>query len=43
MLTFKEYLEFSEFSDLENDINEGLISTLGGITDAGISGVGKFG
>jgi hypothetical protein len=43
MLTFKEYLEFSEFSDLENDISEGLLSTLGGITDAGISGVGTFG
>jgi hypothetical protein len=40
MLTFREYLEFSE---LEENIDEGLLSTLAGITDAGISGVGTFG
>jgi hypothetical protein len=40
MLNFKEYLEFS---DLEENIDEGLLSTLGGITDAGISGVGTVG
>jgi len=40
MSTFREYLEFSE---LEENIDEGLLSTLGGIADAGISGIGTVG
>ena len=39
MITFKEYLEFSE---LEESLSEGIGSTAAGILDAGVSGVGTF-
>ena len=40
MITFKEYLEFSE---LEESLSEGIGSTAAGILDAGVSGVGTLG
>jgi hypothetical protein len=40
MLTFKEYLEFSE---LEESVSEGIGSTAAGIFDAGVSGIGTVG
>jgi hypothetical protein len=39
MITFKEYLEFSE---LEESLSEGIGSTAAGILDAGVSGAGTF-
>jgi len=39
MITFREYLEFSE---LEESLSEGIGSTAAGILDAGVSGVGTF-
>jgi hypothetical protein len=42
-MEFKDYIEITELQEDINFINEGIGSTMAGIADAGVSGVGNFG